>query len=300
MKDFSFLRCTTNCKINNSAKFLYEQQLNGIEGCDVKIDGVPSRAIVYNSINEYSDTEYRVLSVPFDTVIRRGSYVEYDDEFYLNTNAPDKHGTIYKSCKITRCNQIMKWADLPKEVENGFPVIMSNDSYGSKQSRSNDFLSEIDTKMKIQIQENEHTRRLRTDMRFIFNNSKYDIYRITDITTSTYKGMMVITAAKDVARIEDDFENNLAFNTVSNETPVAPIVSIEGDDSVKVGRTYTYTVQSNDPLTFSVDDVDIAEITNQADNSCEVEVKVKDEIFVLEAKNAAGEVVATKTVYTTR
>ena len=171
-----------------------------------------------------------------------------------------------------------------------------------KQSRNSDFISEIDTKMKILVQANEYTRQIKRDMRFIFNKSEFDIFRITDITTSTQSGIITMIAAKDTLRIEDDLENNLAFNEPRIHKPKEEVkeYSIEGEETVRVGKTYTYTVKPNNIVNFKIDDTDVAEIIDATNNICTILVKVKDEIFNLIVEDQNNNIVASKVIYTTK
>lgn len=288
-------------KIRHGIK-IFNKQLQSSEAHDITIDGVACKGIIYNHINDLSDNEYRGLNVPLGTKIQNGSYVVYDDEYYINTNKKVDNHYAYLGCKITLCNQRLKWKGLPKEWEEGYPCYMSNDSYGSKQSRSNDFISEIDTKMKILVQSNEYTKKLRRDMRFVFNKSEFDIYKITDITTSTSNGIISIIAAKDTLRKEDDLENNLAFNEPRVQKPKEEKkeYSIVGEESVRVGKSYNYTFEPKGDVTFAIDDTDVAEITEVNGNTCTVLVKVKDEIFNLNLVNDKNNVLINKIIYTTK
>ena len=302
MRDFSEFKINPNeTKIRHGIK-IFNKQLASPEGHDIEIDGVPCRGIIYNHINDLGDKEFRALNVPIGTKISNGSYVLYDGDYYLNTNAKVDNHYAYIGCKITMCNQKIKWSGLPKEFEEGFPCSMSNDSYGSKQSRNSDFISEIDTKMKILVQANEYTRQIKRDMRFIFNKSEFDIFRITDITTSTQSGIITMIAAKDTLRIEDDLENNLAFNEPRIHKPKEEVkeYSIEGEETVRIGKTYTYTVKPNNTVNFKIDDTDVAEIIDATNNICTILVKVKDEIFNLIVEDQNNNIVASKVIYTTK
>lgn len=301
MRSFEEYRVNTNDTIVRSARKIFEKQLKSPEGRDIEIDGVPVRGILYNKTNPYSDKEYRTLSVSLDTKIKRGSYVLFNDEYYLNTNDVDIYADAYLSCKITKCVRVLKIRGLGERLEQGFPCIMSNDSYGSKQNRSNDFLSEIDTKMKIVVQENEFTKLLKRDMRFMFNNSEFDIFRVIDITTSVQPGLIVMTCLKDAYRIEDDLVNGFAFNalTIDNILEEPKEISITGAESIKVKKDAIYTVTPEDEkYVFSIDDETICEIINTTNNSCTVKALLKDEICVLEAKGETSGAIATKTIYT--
>ena len=303
MRSFEEYRVNTNEIIIRSAAKIFEKQLKSPEGRDLEIDGVPVRGIIYNKTNPYSDTEYRTMSVRKDVEVRRGSYILFNNEYYLNTNDIDIYAETYKSFKITKCTRILKIRGLGEELEKGFPCIMSNDSYGSKQNRSNDFLSEIDTKMKIVVQENQFTKRLKRDMRFMFNNSEFDIFRVIDITTSVQPGLITLTCSKDPLRKEDDLENGYAFNILTIDNILNPPreVTLEGAESIRVNREEKYIVKPEDgQYVFSIDDIDVCEITDIVDNTCTVKALVKDEICSLTIKDGNDNIVATRTIYTVK
>lgn len=304
MRDFKEFKTSNvnDIKIRHGIK-IFNKQLQSPEAHDIEIDGVKCRGIIYNHINDLSDNEYRGLNVPIGTNIKNGSYVLYDNEYYINTNKKADNHYAYLGCKITLCNQRLKWKGLPKKWEDGYPCYMSNDSYGSKQSRNSDFISEIDTKMKILVQANEHTKKIKRDMRFVFNKSEFDIFRVTDITTSTQEGIVSIIAAKDTLRVEDDLENNLAFNEPRIYAPTENIknYSISGDESVRLGKEYIYTVEPNlEGMSFTVDDTDIAEVISIQNNTCKVVIKARDEIFKLSAIDKDNNILSSKIIYTTK
>lgn len=301
MKNYSnFNTRGINDRLKSAGKRIYSKQLDRVEGEDIEINGTLVRGIVYNDLNVYGDKEYRTITLPLEVEVKNGDYIKYRSEYYINTNDIDYH-YVYQSFKATKCNQLLKWKGLPPEWTDGFPCHMSNDSYGSKQNRSSDFISEIDTKMKIIVQQNEWTRQIKRDMRFIFNNSEFDIFRVTDITTSTKSGLISIIASKDTMRIEDDLENNLAFNEPrihDVEKPKKDYV-ILGEETVKTGRTYTYNVEPADNVTFVVDDDDIAEIKNTTGSSCDVYIKMKNEVFTLSIVDN-NNVLNSKVIYTVK
>ncbi len=303
MRTFGEFKTNPNeIKIRHGIK-IFMKQLNSPEGQDIEIDGVPCRGIIYNHLNDLSDKEFRGLNVPLGTDIKNGSYVLYNNAYYLNTNTLADNHYSYLGCKITYCNQRLKWKGLPKEWEDGFPCSMSNDSYGSKQNRNSDFISEIDTKMKILVQANEYTEKIRRDMRFVFNHSEFDIFRVTDITRSTQEGIITIIAAKDTLRMEDDLENNLAFNEfrIVPPTPEEPKdYVILGEETIRLNKEYVYNLEPLENVRFEVDYPDVIAITEQGNGSCKILVRIKDEVCTLSAIDQIDKVVATKVIYTTK
>lgn len=131
MRSFNEFKTNPNeIKIRHGIK-IFNKQLASPEGHDITIDGVPCRGIIYNHINDLGDKEYRGLNVPLGTKIQNGSYVVYDGDYYINTNMKADNHYAYLGCKITMCNQKLKWLGLPEEWKDGYPCYMSNDSYGS-------------------------------------------------------------------------------------------------------------------------------------------------------------------------
>ena len=114
---------------------------------------------------------------------------------------------------------------------------------------------------------------------------------------------MSIIAAKDTLRVEDDLENNLAFNEPRIYTPTENIknYSISGDESVRLGKEYIYTVEPNlEGMSFTVDDTDIAEVVSIQNNTCKVVIKARDEIFKLSAIDKDNNILSSKIIYTTK
>ena len=285
MKDFSkFMPTSHNDRILNSGRFVFEKQLQGLEACDLIIEGVKERGIIYNHLNDLSEgKEFRALNVRENVRINKGSYVTYDNEQYMTVTDVDNH-FFYKSCKISKCNQVLKWIGCDMKEPLEFPCIISNDSYGAKTLANNDMLTMLDTKMKIEVQQNECTKKLRRDMRFIFNKSEYDIFKCVDITTSINSGTMILTCQKDIKVNEDDLENNLAYNSSSNtEEPPLTNYKIVGNPQIRVGTTQRYLVDTTGVISWTLDGSNTCSLKVIDNNECDVTALVKDELNVLTA-----------------
>lgn len=235
-----------------------------------------------------------------ETVIDEGCVISYEDKSYLVTEFEDN--LISPMCKCSLCNQTLK---LPSGKE--YPCVIANDSYGSKINLSNDFIGQIDTKLKIQLQANEDVlNEVRLDLRYIFNHSKFDIFKCTDINTSVNKGVITMIAKKDVY-LEglDDLENNIAFNGEIENKPQEPTeYSVIGNDKIKINVEHTYTINPIDEnIVFSLDEYsvenNIASIISQANGECIIKANVTDEIITLNC-SLNGEIVATKDIVTVK
>ena len=116
-----------------------------------------------------SPDEKRIYLLP-NTKVKVGSYIRYfegdDEEIYLvdgfesNLESP--------CCFSTLCNQNLK---ISKEI--AIPCIAEGESYGVKIFSSDGILmSDIDTKIKVTVQDNPQTREIPLNTRFIFGTGK--------------------------------------------------------------------------------------------------------------------------------
>lgn len=276
MKDYSNYNKNKNDRLLNDGLKIYEIQLKGIEGRDVVIKNndieMATRACIYNSLNpESTSKEDRLLTVRIDTDIKRGSYIEINGETlpFLVLSDVDNH-YVYKSCTVRQCNQIIKVSD-----EISIPCITDGESYGVKISSSDQYLKTSDTKIKCVVARNKLTESLPLNFRFMLENSKHGIYKISDITTYN-KNLLVLTCEKtQFLEGYDNLEIGICFNeqlpTIPpiEENPIAPtptIYTISGEEEIKKSTNQTYTVSPISPTgSFSLVDNSITIISQ--DNS---------------------------------
>lgn len=241
-----------------------------------------------------------------NTNTNEGDYIQIvKDEVTVNYLVTDFEDNLISKCSyVTECNQVLK---LPNGKE--YPCVIANDSYGSKINSSNDILSEIDTKLKIQVQCNEDTlKECDLDIRYMFNSSKFDIYKTTDINTSIKKGMLTMISQKDKFLPNlDRLEDNYCFQgSTDNNTPINPSTDyiIQGEDTIKVNKEYIYTVEPQEGvITFSLDEYtiseNIAEIISTDSYSCVVKAVISNELGTIQAV-VNDEIVATFDFMTTK
>lgn len=237
---------------------------------------------------DVSTDKKKIIVLP-EAEVLNGDYINYDDKTFLVEEIEHNLMTPVLSC--IKCNQTMTW----KGIGVNIPCYITNDAYGSKITADNSFLSNTDTKAKILIQNNKYTRQINIDWRFIFNSSKFDVFKVIDITQSMTEGIITLICKKDKLMLEDDLENNIAFN----HDFVQEKYEIEGEDGIKVGETLTYTTKAN-VSKWIVDDTEIASITNSDSYSCEIIANLQDEYFILQGLDSKGNVVCSKAISTTR
>ena len=183
-------------------------------------------------VNVDNDSDAKKIYILPNDILDVGDYLFFDKYWWIidgfNNNLPSPCGTSLK------CNQTISWKD-----ENGkiyrYPCNIQNDSYGAKILLSNDAFGEVSQKCKVIIQNNKDTLKfLRPDFRFILSNSDTDIYKVGTRDIGIDSGIITLTCSKDVLKDEDDLENNIAYNGVTNN-------ETDNNDSEQTETTYIIT-----------------------------------------------------------
>lgn len=270
MDNFIEYKKDNNLSKVNSGKKIFEKQLSYLEGDNIIIDGVPLKALVINDDNIYNEKkEFRTVCMRCNEKCEHGSYVFYKGEYYIVVTDIDDH-YYYKSCKMRKCNTNLIW-ELNGKIYN-YPCLTTNDSYGVKVLSDNDYVRSQNIKLQILVQANNDTNMVIPDMRFIFNNSEFDIYSVVDINSSIIKGVLTFTCEKSVLQPQDDLKNNLAFNPIlSNYKDNSKELVINGLDEINQEQDYLYT--SNIEGEFYLDDFtsnNIAYIVEKDSTSCKI------------------------------
>lgn len=237
---------------------------------------------------DISANEKKIIVLP-DTEVGNGDYILYDDKTFIVEQIEDN--LISPVLKCVKCNQNITW----KGLDIKLPVFITNDAYGSKILTDNSFLSNTDTKAKILIQNNKYSRKIKRDWRFIFNSSEFDIFKVIDITRSMNDGIITLICKKDKVMVEDDLENNIAFN----DNFTVERYEIDGLPSIKVYEVTKYTTRAN-VSKWKIDDEEIASIVISDTNSCEITAKLKDEYFILQGTDSKGNVICSKAISTVK
>lgn len=307
MRDFKEYKKDFNKTNVRHGEKIFRKQLKALEGENVVIDGNPCRCLVINDENIYNEKkEFRTLCMDKDEKCEHGSYVFYDNEYYLVVTDIDNH-YYYKSCKIRKCNQILKWKQ--GEEIHEFYCIVANDSYGVKIMSDNDYIRSQNIKAQITVQSNDYTKKIVADMRFMFNHSEFDIYNIVDINTSIVNGIIILTAEKSVYQIEDDLINNLAFCGVvnsKNKEELPDEFEIVGKDILKQLEVSEYILNPfYEKCTFYIDEFqsnNIATIIESNNKMCKVEGKknISKNYFTLYAKDENGKTLSKKNIQVER
>lgn len=310
MKDFSkYTKDFDNINIRDGMK-IFKRQLKMLEGNNVIIDeSLPARCLVINNDNIYNEKkEFRTLCMEKEVECNHGSYVEYMGDTYIVVTDIDDH-YYYKSCKMRKCNNILKWKQNGNIYE--YSCVLANDSYGVKVLSDNDYIRSQNIKAQITVKSDDITKKITPDMRFMFNHSQFDIYNVVDVNTSIVDGVIVLTMEKSVFQIEDDLTNNLAFSEINNDGNIGhntnkpgetPMYNIIGVDTFKQLQESTFKIEPLVSCKFYIEEFESQYIANiiedNGDGECQVFGKknLSNNSFTLIALDGNDNELAKKTI----
>ncbi len=235
-------------------------------------------------VNEDKSIEKKIY-VSHSYMATVGDYITYTD------NGVDLKCLIYDveenlttaCCYSKKCNETLK---LPSGKE--YPCVVSNDSYGSKTNLNNEFIGEVDTKAKIELQANLNTLvECDIDIRYMFNKSKFDIYKATDIQTSIKNGIITIICKKDkFLPTLDKTECNYCHQ--SNNEIIKPTVTtqrIVGAEVIPLLTPQIYKLESNNNCIFTLDEASlsngVAEIISVTSNSISIQALKSGQVITI-------------------
>lgn len=199
--------------------------------------------------------------------VKSGDYIAYkneidEDEIYIVRQV--NRGKINPIADAFLCNQTINFKGLEKPI----PCHLNNTTYGSKGLSDIEKGSEMDSKTKIYVQRSIWTDKFDLGKRIMFNNRF--VYRISEFEDTVWNGMYVIVCQRDEGNVMDDYENNIAWNDeYSEDGDIESEIAINGIDSIKIGRTETYTCNEN--IEWHVDD----ELSVEVVSKTETEIVLK-------------------------
>lgn len=175
---------------------IFKEQLRQY-GKNILLDNEEVKGIIKNNQNPHSENkEDRVLEIPLNIKVRKGSYIKHDDVTYMAITDIDKY-EVSQDCKIRKCGCIFKWQEHETGEIIDIPCIVSYQSYGVKIFQAtNDFFNEVSTNIDVQVQRNEITEKIPVNFRMCFGNSEHGIYKVGDIATYS-EGILKFTCKKD-------------------------------------------------------------------------------------------------------
>lgn len=166
----------------------------------VKINGVEADCI----INRKKSKKIDLLLRP-NSVVDLGSYVEIEDDTYLIVDSLDNE--VYPKADVELCNRVLKWKDSTGIIRE-YQCSAQGETYEVDDTK---VLYSSEGELKVQVQYNQDTKTIKPQMRFIFDETAYEVSSI-DSVSDVYKGKGVLSLTLKFTNTSDtdDKENQIA------------------------------------------------------------------------------------------
>lgn len=231
------------------------------------IDGTFKKILV-------KETEGKTIISTELNSIKNGSLMEFynkdrEKEYYLVTGKlVDKEDYIEAEVKL--CNQMINL----KNIKSPIPCIFK---YNTSDTEGVQIL-EYKGLAEIIVKKTDETKNIKLKHRFIFNNSKEEIFEVLDINATEYSGLYVYLVQKTEYMNEDDLVNNIGYSPknegeTNNNSGSIPIII--GSDKITFGNQETYSINETGVI-FSLTDTLSANIISQNGSSCIIESQTKN------------------------
>lgn len=235
------------------------------EGYDIVINGITERCLVQmpsNPLRELND--YRKIHCPINADVKRGYYVEYEDNIWLiDTNVANVDGA-YLSTRMSRCQYLLRWQNKNGDIIERWSYSSDQTKYSNGETGSS-AVTVGDNQYALLLPIDEETKTLKRGMRFAvdFEDSEEpDIYRISNrkvnLNNETYfdrGGTMYVTLSFDSFNRDTDKYIELKdgrwawicnYNDASPTPPITPpqnlTIRISGKTDIIIGHVRKYKV----------------------------------------------------------
>ena len=272
-------------KLRATAKLTFEKMLHrSPTALEIQVTDVDEVLItektktvtaIINNITDNDQTalDEKELYFPTDTNVDVGCYCFFDNCYWLIIFKEHHEMDAYLHFVARRCNQIINYAyngelyPIPVSILN---LTMYSD--GVNQTR---YVDVGDAKRHIFIGSNPITRTLDTGTRVML--TRKTVFRITHINDFEFNGrfsgadgLIKALTQQTVRILEDDCENKIAFNTVSEKKPEKND-DVMGLDYIYLGEENEYSINSDEEVEFILDtSYPNTDIIKQGNNKCTI------------------------------
>jgi len=188
----------------------------------------------------------QLISYPYDTyVFQKGDYIHmaYGGESTTWLLTTLEATALYDvKGRLEQCNNDMKWIDSNGVLQSYRCVIQ--DEIKEDRIRDNRYITIPDGYIRVYVQSNSDTSQLKTNQRFIFNGSAYQIRSVINYADT---GLIRYIMVKDAENEEtDDLINNIA--DVYSKTYSISIVQDNFEQEVGYTNILDYNLTLNDEV----------------------------------------------------
>lgn len=152
-----------------------------------------------------------------------GKYYIFDEKTWITTNTNKREGSVRTSI-IRRCNQILRWADDNGDVKE-WMCAFSNNLSGTQPETGSFGVPEIRADAVVCVQQNDDTRKIRYNQRFLFDGKPYVVVQTNPHIIESY--LLLYVNASQVQPV-DNTDNDIASDTdniIENGIQILPDTS---------------------------------------------------------------------------
>lgn len=179
----------------------------------------------------------KAIHVKLDSKLSSGSLVFWDNTSWLVVSEEHKSVLSNKTYTMQRCAIDINL--LLEGVKYTYPVYISNLTLYSDGKKELVNLDISTAKYTVYIVENDITKTIDVNTRFVIRGRAYEVSLIDDFTIDNVR---ILTICETVVNSMDDLENDIAYND-NSEVPKeeVPNTEIIGNDIILIGDTIKYT-----------------------------------------------------------
>lgn len=184
-----------------------------------------------------------------DYTVNLGAYYKFSDAYWLAINLDELNRTT-KNIIVRRCNNVLKWKDFNNKVHE-YPCILEYDTTAASPRVDNNVITP-NNRVRVIVQANDDTLPFKVNKRFIFGDRPFKIIGINNYMIDTINGkqsILYIQTQLDEISPYDDFVNNIAYNTNTEEEvpqPTPPLNGIVVEPAFDyVRQNYTMNFEAN-------------------------------------------------------
>ena len=262
---------------------------------DYNIDNKLKENILISDFNQMeSIMDKKAVHVKLDSKISSGSLIFWDNTSWVVTNEEHKSVLSNKTYTMQKCAVDINI--LYSGTQYTYPSYISNLTLYSDGKKELVNLDVSSAKFSIYLIENEVTKTVDINTRFVIKGRVYEVSLIDDFTIDNVR---ILTVCETVANSLDDLENDIAYNKNSDILETEnPIGKIKGADIILIGDTVEYTYVSASAWKLAYNDCLI--LVSQSPGKCLVKCNSDSNLIgkkaKLQALDYSGNIIAEKEI----